>query len=307
MPSYSSSTRGIRRRLRELSALYIVRTRATSETVNQLTEDAEALEKVIMRLRGVPLSGSNILEVGPGHFFVQSSYFAQKNTVTTIDTDVLPSGINPLNYMSMLVHNGLQRSAKTIIRKMLGVDARYRKCLRARLSISALPSVRALRGDVCKMEFADSSFDVVFCRSVLHHLSDPAVALSEMARVLRPGGVAIVDVHLYTSYNGSLDPRVISGSCDETLFWAHLRPQMAPDFRGNSFLNKLGLDEWRSAFSSSWPGCTIETEKSSRAGIEESAKTMIESGAIVGYGIEELTTHTILAVWRKPLACHDRN
>lgn len=36
--------------------------------------------------------------------------------------------------------------------------------------------------------FPDRFFDCVVCRSVLHHLPDPKKALSEMVRVLKPGG-----------------------------------------------------------------------------------------------------------------------
>ena len=41
------------------------------------------------------------------------------------------------------------------------------------------------------LPFADASFDVVFARAVLHHVSDLATALAEMARVLKPGGTLL--------------------------------------------------------------------------------------------------------------------
>ena len=40
--------------------------------------------------------------------------------------------------------------------------------------------------------FADASFEAVVCECVLSTLPDPSVALAEMARVLRPGGAALV-------------------------------------------------------------------------------------------------------------------
>lgn len=39
--------------------------------------------------------------------------------------------------------------------------------------------------------FADSSFDVVFCIDVLEHVMTPAVAVTEIQRVLRPGGILV--------------------------------------------------------------------------------------------------------------------
>ncbi len=43
-------------------------------------------------------------------------------------------------------------------------------------------------GDVYELELADDSFDVVHAHQVLQHLTDPVAALTEMRRVLRPGG-----------------------------------------------------------------------------------------------------------------------
>jgi SAM-dependent methyltransferase len=47
-------------------------------------------------------------------------------------------------------------------------------------------------GDVCALDFADASFDLVFIREVLQFLPDPVQALRELLRVLKPGGYACV-------------------------------------------------------------------------------------------------------------------
>jgi len=46
-------------------------------------------------------------------------------------------------------------------------------------------------GSAEKLPFPDASFDLVTCQLVLIHVRDPAVALTEMKRVLRPGGVLL--------------------------------------------------------------------------------------------------------------------
>jgi len=42
--------------------------------------------------------------------------------------------------------------------------------------------------------FADASFDFLFCIEVLEHVPNPYGALTEMHRVLRPGGVLVLSV-----------------------------------------------------------------------------------------------------------------
>jgi SAM-dependent methyltransferase len=43
--------------------------------------------------------------------------------------------------------------------------------------------------DVHALSFADESFDIVHAHQVLQHVADPVLALREMARVTRPGGI----------------------------------------------------------------------------------------------------------------------
>jgi ubiquinone/menaquinone biosynthesis C-methylase UbiE len=56
---------------------------------------------------------------------------------------------------------------------------------RARLKNAAPQHVAA---DLCRLPFADESFDCVTCGYVLEHLPEARPGLAEMARVMRPGG-----------------------------------------------------------------------------------------------------------------------
>ena len=58
------------------------------------------------------------------------------------------------------------------------------------------PRVRAIEGRLPDAldELGDASLDVVLCISTLEHLSEPDRALRSFRRVLRPGGVCLVNV-----------------------------------------------------------------------------------------------------------------
>ncbi len=49
-----------------------------------------------------------------------------------------------------------------------------------------------LRGDACALPFEDETFDVACSVGVIHMVEEPLAALSEMARVLAPGGRLVV-------------------------------------------------------------------------------------------------------------------
>ncbi|MDZ7270069.1 MAG: class I SAM-dependent methyltransferase [candidate division KSB1 bacterium] len=62
--------------------------------------------------------------------------------------------------------------------------------------------VHVVRADACAMPIRDKTLDVVFHQGLLEHFADPKPLLRENVRVVRPGGIVVVDVpqryHIYT-------------------------------------------------------------------------------------------------------------
>jgi len=63
-------------------------------------------------------------------------------------------------------------------------------------------------GDVHRLAFPDQSFDLVVAVGVLPWLEDPALGLHEMARVLVPGGYAILTADNRARMNVLVEPRL---------------------------------------------------------------------------------------------------
>jgi ubiquinone/menaquinone biosynthesis C-methylase UbiE len=55
-------------------------------------------------------------------------------------------------------------------------------------------SAVAIRGDVLALPFLDNSFDVVICSEVLEHIPAEALAIAELARVIKIGGRIAITV-----------------------------------------------------------------------------------------------------------------
>ncbi len=68
----------------------------------------------------------------------------------------------------------------------VGLDLSFRMLNEARRRFAL-----CVQGDSLHLPFPDRSFDLVFARSLLHHLSDPAQGVREISRVLKSGGRAV--------------------------------------------------------------------------------------------------------------------
>ena len=82
---------------------------------------------------------------------------------------------------------GLQDPAEIV-----GIDTSERAAAAFGQAFKDTPAVRFESMDAGRMSFPDASFDTVCIANSLHHLPEPARVLSEMLRVLRPGGSFLI-------------------------------------------------------------------------------------------------------------------
>ena len=127
-------------------------------------------ESAALRRQGLPLD-ARVLEIGCGPGFVTERLLAlvPEGSVTGIDND---------EYMVELAGSRLAGLKRAEVRE----------------------------GSVTDTGFPDASFDAVTARLVFQHLPDPKAALSEVRRVLRPGGrLFVTDVD--SEWTLILDPK----------------------------------------------------------------------------------------------------
>ncbi len=298
MKSYSSETKW-GALWREARCLYQNHKLRASSRIDRYFAELGRHEEMVERRFGRKIQDMEILEIGPGPFLVHMRYFSQRNRVTGIDLDVVPHGFGLNQYWRMWRQNGTRRTLKTIIRKAIGIDRHYHREVRKRLGSHADSNLRVLQMDACEIEFPDASFDLVHSRSVFHHIPDPSAALKQIGRILKPGGIAIFSFHLYTSENGSLDPRVFTDSRSAVSAWPHLRKSAQSEVHSNAYVNKLRLGAWLEKIGQAMPGSQITLSQNQRPGILEEAELLVKS-ELSDYSLEELLTDEVSVVWQKP-------
>lgn len=70
----------------------------------------------------------------------------------------------------------------------VGLDINPRHLAKAK---RYLPNMTFVLGDIESLPFLDNTFSTVICMEIIEHLPSPRQALSEVRRVLKPGGVLI--------------------------------------------------------------------------------------------------------------------
>lgn len=115
-----------------------------------------------------------------------------------LDKLALPSGMDILHF-----------APEPFLRKRLSAGARsYSTADIERRDVDHNVDVQAL-------PFADASYDLVYASHVIEHVQDEMLGLSEVARVLRPGGVAILPVPIVRD----ITEEYIAPNPDESMHW----------------------------------------------------------------------------------------
>jgi ubiquinone/menaquinone biosynthesis C-methylase UbiE len=151
--------------------------------------------------------------------------------------DLLDAGMGPGRLIEQLAARGFRVSGVDLSEEMV-------RSARARLPAAA---ERLLPGRIDALPFDDSSFDFVTATGVLEYADSIPVALRELARVLRPGGRAILSIpnsrSMHALSRRLTDPciralrRAASGSCTELA----RRDRIPPPDRLEVVLKAAGL------------------------------------------------------------------
>lgn len=298
--SYGDRHLGLLGRARELFVLFQDQRRDVPGRARRILSELETSAAEMQEVLGSPLEEMEILVVGPGQQLLEMAYLARHNRVTGIDLDVISQHRSMLVYLRMLRANGGMRTLKTVGRKLTGLDRLLRNEVERQAGFTVPRHLDVVAMDAGAMTFPERSFDCAFSHSCFEHLVDPEAVMGQIARVLRPAGLAHVEVHLYTSDSGCHDVRIFAGRRSSIPSWAHLRPQFRDRVQPNSYLNEIRLDRWRALFSAHWPGVTFRLRHDRDPTRASQLRTLRSAGELDAYADEELLSVDLVADWVKP-------
>ena len=143
-----------------------------------------------------------------------------------------------------------------------------------------------LTGEPDAIPAGDASFDVVVCTQVLEHLPDPAAAIQELRRVVRPGGRVLASTHGAAVYHPNPED-----------FWRWTQPGLEKLFRDNG--------EWVSLSVTAGQGTAATTAMLLAYFVDLAFKRIrarpLAVPLIVGLNVAGETIDRLIPVLRKPI------
>jgi SAM-dependent methyltransferase len=178
--------------------------------------------------------------------------------------------------------------------QVVGVDFSGAQIAQARESLpNSLPNVHFVEASATDTGLPHESFDLVYCRFLLIHLTNPEQALREMYKLLKPGGIVVCEDGDLTSA-GSEPPSALNAFAD---LFGRLGPTWGVDYTlGRQLFQMVGAANF------SKPEITFnqpvvargESKRLLELSVAEAGQAFIEAGLITP---KELN-HTLVEMQR---------
>lgn len=94
---------------------------------------------------------------------------------------------------------------------------RFRKAKNIDYATTDLESPLAdVKADICNLPFKDNTYDFVLCNHVLEHIPDDTKAMQELYRILKPGGIAILQIPIDDQREATFEDDTITDKKERT-------------------------------------------------------------------------------------------
>lgn len=237
-----------------------------------------------------PVTDADVLEIGCGQRATATLILhTLRARVIGIDYDHTEARLSLRSLLTSAQQNGFQRALKTLVRHTFFDRPYYAEIERLLGQPLLRDGIDIRRMDACHLALPDDSIDYIISHAVLEHIYDVPAAAAEMRRVLRPGGVARLSIHLFPCPSGG--HRMEWAFPDERPSatippWDHLRQRQFP---AHAYLNELRESDYRSIFARHF-----EIVDSATSTEGESLLTPELQQELAGYSFEDLTHSNLM-------------
>jgi SAM-dependent methyltransferase len=242
-----------------------------------------------------------ILEIGCGQRASQTILFqAAGAPAIGIDREFPTCHLGLRRFLRIVKINGWERALKSLYRHWC-FDYQFFRRLARQTGKNLLPDrVHVCLMDAAQLAFPDNAFDFIFSSLVFEHIDDVPAAVAEVNRVLRPGGTAWINIHLFPSLSGGhhkdwTDRR--RWPTTPVPPWDHLRENRYP---ADNSLNKLRLGDYRRIFATS---LGVQEESLVREGEHILTPELETELARRGYPKDDLLIREVAFLCRKRQPC----
>lgn len=245
---------------------------------------------------GIPVSSSRVLEVGCGQRAIMPLVFAAHGAESYgIDVEVPTYRMTPPLFFKIIRRNGIDRACKSLARHIL-FDRTFLKNIERAFNLTRLPyrdvNIRVM--DAATLDFPDNHFDLISSFAAFEHIADAESALRHINRMLKPGGIALIHIHLFPSLSGGhhLEWQTPDEKPSKVVPpWDHLRDNKCPV---NTFLNKMKISDYQAIFERH---TVIRRVSFSTEGV--SLTHLIPASLLERYTVEDLTTKGAVYIFSK--------
>jgi len=135
-------------------------------------------------------------KIAPEWEKIRGSYYDE-----SIKSKIFEMGILDKNYTVMDIGCGdgyISRAVARSVNNVIAVDISREmlKSLEEKAKGSGIENIQTIESDGQDVPVEDGSIDIIFASMYLHHIEEPDIAVKEMRRLLKPGGmVFLADFH----------------------------------------------------------------------------------------------------------------
>ncbi len=206
-------------------------------------------------------------------------------------------GFRPSRYLQYVQEVGLFKTARKMIGELV-YNRHYYNALGRFSGLTLTESgLNLIKHNASELPIDDASMDFVHSNAVWEHIDKVELAIREVARVLKPGGVAYIEIHLFPSLSGGHDlPWVVPGRTEMGGIqpWRHLRD---PNWQEPVYLNRLREHQYRELFDGVEQLKTLDWQVEFTEGEELLTQEILDE--LSDYSREELTRRSIIVLLKK--------